>query len=91
MADKERLQLNLRLDGRQDLLDTIKVMARKEGLSLNAWVVATLAEKAGMEPTKPAPAEDLKSAITSVLDQVLAEKLANIKSELKAELGEFAA
>jgi len=91
MADKERLQLNLRLDGRQDLLDTIKIMAKKEGLSLNAWVVATLAEKVGMEPAKPTPTKDLESAITSVLDKLLADKLANIKSELRAELGESAA
>ncbi|MBE9093285.1 MULTISPECIES: hypothetical protein [unclassified Tychonema] len=91
MADKERLQLNLRLDGRQDLLDTIKIMAKKEGLSLNAWVVAALAEKAGMKPARPAPTDDLESAITSVLDKVLGGKLANIKSELRAELGESAA
>ena len=38
----DRCQLNLRLDGRRDLLETIKDVAAAEGLSVNAWVVRTL-------------------------------------------------
>jgi predicted HicB family RNase H-like nuclease len=47
MAD--RVQLNLRLDGRRDLLETIKEVAAAEGLSVNAWVVKTL-EQAASNP-----------------------------------------
>ena len=38
----DRCQLNLRLDGRRDLLESCKEVAAAEGLSLNAWVVKQL-------------------------------------------------
>jgi len=38
----ERIQLNLRLDGRRDLLDAIKIVAASEGLSANAFIVKVL-------------------------------------------------
>ena len=38
----DRLQLNLRLDGKRDLLETVKETAASEGLSVNAWVIKTL-------------------------------------------------
>jgi len=91
MADKERIQLNLRLDGRPDLLDAIKEAARAEDTSVNAWAVAVLADKLGIATSKPAPTEDLESAVASVLDKLLAKRLATIKSELRAELGEVGA
>jgi hypothetical protein len=91
MADKERIQLNLRLDGRPDLLDAIKEAARAEDTSVNAWAVAVLADKLGIATSKPAPTEDLESAVASVLDKLLAKRLATIKSELRAELGELRA
>jgi chromosome segregation ATPase len=37
-----RLQLNLRLDGRRDLLELCKEVAATQGLSLNAWVIKQL-------------------------------------------------
>jgi predicted HicB family RNase H-like nuclease len=46
----DRVQLNLRLDGRRDLLETIKEVAAAEGLSVNAWVLKTL-EQAVSNPT----------------------------------------
>jgi predicted HicB family RNase H-like nuclease len=46
MADKERIQLNLRLDGRPDLLEAIKEAAKAEDTSINSWVVGVLAETA---------------------------------------------
>jgi hypothetical protein len=91
MADKERIQLNLRLDGRADLLDAIKEAAKTEDTSINAWAVAVLADKLGMAASKPAPTEELESTVVAVLDRLLADKLATIKSELRAELGESAA
>lgn len=38
----DRVQLNLRLDGRRDLLESCKEVAASEGLSLNAWVIKQL-------------------------------------------------
>ena len=38
----DRCQLNLRLDGRRDLLESCKEVAAAQGLSLNAWVVRQL-------------------------------------------------
>ena len=89
----KRLQLNLRLDGREELVEAIKATAETKGLSVNSWVVGLLESATGMEPTNTAPTGgDLEVAVASVLDKLLADKLVNIKSELKAELlGESAA
>ena len=38
----DRVQLNLRLDGRRDLLELCKEVAASQGLSLNAWVIKQL-------------------------------------------------
>ncbi|MEG4111361.1 MULTISPECIES: hypothetical protein [unclassified Microcoleus] len=46
----DRVQINLRLDGKQELLETIKKVAAAEGLSPHAWVVKTL-EQATVNPT----------------------------------------
>ena len=86
MAD--RVQLNLRLDGRRDLLDTIKEVAAAEGLSVNAWVVKTL-EQASSNPTPksegthPAlPVADIEPLLDKMLDNKLATKLASFEERL---------
>jgi hypothetical protein len=85
----DRCQLNLRLDGRRDLLDSIKEVATAEGLSLNAWVIRTL-EQAIANPTpkpegtRPAPAvaDDIELVLDSLLDKKLAAKLASFEERL---------
>jgi hypothetical protein len=85
----DRCQLNLRLDGRRDLLDTIKEVAAAEGLSVNAWVIRTL-EQAIANPTpKPeetrpalAVADDIELVLDSMLDKKLAAKLASFEERL---------
>jgi hypothetical protein len=85
----DRCQLNLRLDGRRDLLDSIKEVAAAEGLSLNAWVIRTL-EQAITNPTpksegtRPAPAaaDDIELVLDSMLDKKLAAKLASFEERL---------
>jgi hypothetical protein len=85
----DRCQLNLRLDGRRDLLDSIKEVAAAEGLSLNAWVIRTL-EQAIANPTpkpggtRPAPAvaDDIELVLDSLLDKKLAAKLASFEERL---------
>ena len=73
----ERLQLNLRLDGRDDLLEAVKAVAASQGLSVNAFIVKALEGAVGIEstatgkkkqPTTPAKAKPL---ISKVLDKPL--------------------
>jgi hypothetical protein len=84
----DRVQLNLRLDGRRDLLETIKEVAAAEGLSVNAWVVKTLEQAASnptpkSEGTHPAPSvEDIQLLLDTMLDNKLAAKLASFEERL---------
>jgi hypothetical protein len=86
MAD--RVQLNLRLDGRRDLLETIKEVAAVEGLSVNAWVVKTL-EQAASNPTPKSegtyptpPVADIERLLDEMLDNKLAAQLASFEERL---------
>jgi hypothetical protein len=87
MAD--RCQLNLRLDGRRDLLETIKEVAAAEGLSVNAWVIRTL-EQATANPTpksegtRPAPVvtDNIELVLDKMLDEKLRAKLASFEERL---------
>ena len=84
----DRCQLNLRLDGRRDLLETIKEVAAAQGLSVNAWVIRTL-ELAAANPTPksegtrltPAVA-DIELLLDTMLDNKLAAKLASFEERL---------
>jgi hypothetical protein len=90
----DRCQLNLRLDGRRDLLETIKDVAATEGLSVNAWVIRTL-EIAANQPI-PAPIIQSQAQVSNIsdiepvlddlldtkLDTLLAAKLAGIEERL---------
>lgn len=79
----KRLQLNLRLDGREDLLEAIKATAETNGLSVNSWVVGLLESATGMKPASTAPTGgDLESTIAPLLDKLLAEKLASFEERL---------
>ncbi len=84
----DRVQLNLRLDGRRDLLETIKEVAAAEGLSVNAWVVKTL-EQAASNPTPKSegtnsalPVADIEPLLDTMLDEKLAAKLASFEERL---------
>ncbi len=85
----DRTQLNLRLDGRKDLLETIKGIASAEGLSLNAWVIKTLEQAASITPATPSEGSiqnvsplDIEPMLDTLLDNKLAAKLAAIKERL---------
>jgi hypothetical protein len=84
----DRVQLNLRLDGRRDLLETIKEVAAAEGLSVNAWVVKTLEQAASnptpkSEGTRPAlSVADIELLLDTMLDEKLATKLASFEERL---------
>jgi uncharacterized protein (DUF1778 family) len=90
----DRCQLNLRLDNRRDLLETIKDVAAAEGLSVNAWVIRTLetAASQAISETTPQPGQQesdisdiepvLDSLLDTKLDNLLAAKLAGIEERL---------
>jgi len=63
----DRCQLNLRLDGRRDLLESCKEIAAAQGLSLNAWVVRQL--ELGVSAIPQAPIVDTtRQPLDNVLD-----------------------
>ncbi|MBE9163482.1 MULTISPECIES: hypothetical protein [Microcoleaceae] len=90
----DRCQLNLRLDGRRDLLETIKNVAAAEGLSVNAWVIRTLEQAANQAISAPTIQPQtqvseisdiqpvLDKLLDSKLDTLLATKLAGIEERL---------
>jgi hypothetical protein len=95
MAD--RVQLNLRLDGKRELLETIKEVAAAEGLSVNAWVVRTL-EQATANPTpqfqsiaQPPTTPDIEPILDSKLDIMLDTKLAAKFAAIEERLGKLRA
>jgi hypothetical protein len=102
----DRVQLNLRLDGRRDLLETIKEVAAAEGLSVNAWVLRVL-EQATNSPgydfitapiakseTIPAPAPaipDIEPVLDTMLDKKLDALLAAKFAGIEERLGKLRA
>ena len=90
----DRCQLNLRLDGRRDLLETIKDVAAAEGLSVNAWVVRALEQAANQaiaappiqSQTQVSEISDIEPALDKLLDKkldtLLVAKLAGIEERL---------
>ena len=73
----DRIQLNLRLDGRAELLEAIKSAAAAKDLSINAFVLATMESAVGMvSSTAPTPSsEDLESVLDKLLDTKLEGRL----------------
>lgn len=95
MTERKRTQLNLRFDGKDDLLETLKSAAQAKGESLNAYCARVLAESVEMSSgnTSAANLSSDSSSITldnkvldnKVLDKVeamLAERLGGIEERL---------
>jgi uncharacterized protein (DUF1778 family) len=82
MTDKERIQLNLRLDGNKDLYEAIKVEAARQGTSVNSFVINALEAALNWQDECPATAVSLDAVLEVVekrLDALLDEKLAEEK------------
>ena len=93
----DRVQLNLRLDGKRELLETIKEVAAAEGLSVNAWVVRIL-EQAVANPApqsqpiaQPPTIPDIEPILDSKLDTMLDTKLAAKFAVIEERLGKLRA
>jgi len=77
MADNDRIQLNLRFDGRRELLDAVKAAAAASNISINEFVMRSL--RASL--SRPELIH-LQSASIAPLDAVLENRLAAIEERL---------
>lgn len=88
---KERVQLNLRFDGRKDLLEAIKEAADDSGLSVNAWAIQAFEAALGLSsasPPKRKTAAVLMPKLESRMEE-LEQRLARL--EESSQSGEIAA
>lgn len=91
MSDpKERIQLNLRLDGHRELYDAVKVRATTENTSVNQFVINALRSALGwelIESTLSPKTEVLESRLAALEERLalvisLEERLAKVENEL---------
>jgi hypothetical protein len=93
MAIAQRIQLNVRFDGRKKLLQEIRETAKKNKLSVNAWIVKTLerAIRTGTILVSPIAPEELETNISTIVEtlknveaQIIAVAAAKVEPENKA-------
>ncbi|MBD1929210.1 hypothetical protein H6F74_23635 [Trichocoleus sp. FACHB-90] len=74
MSDgKERIQLNLRLDGHKDLYEAVKLAASQKDTSVNQFVINAL---------KAALGRDAEAALSSQVESAIESRLAVLESRL---------
>jgi hypothetical protein len=72
MSERERIQLNLRLDGHKELYEAVKAVAAEQDTSVNAWVINAMRSALGWSPIEsPARAQALEERL-AVLEERLA-------------------
>jgi transposase-like protein len=72
MSEKERIQLNLRLDGHKELYEAVKAAAASQDTSVNAWVINAMRSALGWEPlNSPTRSQALEERL-AVLEERLA-------------------
>jgi transposase-like protein len=73
MSDqRERIQLNLRLDGHKELYEAVKAAAAEQDTSVNAWVINAMRSALGWEPlNSPTRSQALEERL-AVLEERLA-------------------
>ncbi|WP_193200920.1 hypothetical protein [Nostoc sp. MG11] len=90
MSEKERLQLNLRLDGYRELYEAVKAEAARQNTSVNSFVINALKSSVGWQqeepPSNQSPLslEVILEAVESRLDNILDEKIQEKLGELAA-------
>jgi hypothetical protein len=100
MSERERIQLNLRLDGHKDLYEAVKDAAARQNASVNAFVINALKAAVGWEttnhttdtsiPNVEAIVEAVKKELDSTLDTALdTRRDATLDTRLDAKLAEF--
>lgn len=81
----ERLQLNIRLDGKRDTLEAIKEAAAKSGESINAYCVRILSESVGL--ADPTPSKSTSGITSTDVEELLAGKLAPLLAKIERLAG----
>jgi uncharacterized protein (DUF1778 family) len=90
MSEKERLQLNLRLDGYRELYEAVKAEAARQNTSVNSFVINAVKDSVGWQQEEPLfnqsslSLEVILEALEKRLDDILDKKI-------EEKLGEFAA
>jgi len=67
----ERIQLNIRMDGRRELYDALREEAQRQGVSINQFVLGLIQAAVGMEESPTVGA-----------NPVLEERLARLEAQL---------
>jgi len=93
MNGKERIQMNVRLDGHNDLYEAVKLEAARQDTSVNTFVINALKVALGWEDTESPPysptppLEAILEALAPRLDKLVEQKV----NERLNNVGELAA
>ena len=81
----KRLQINVRLEGKQELYDAIKEEAHLRGMSMSAFIVHSLEKAVGMSPQQQQEIilsqevfDFLEDKIEEVIDRKLSQKVEEV-------------
>ncbi|WP_341531416.1 hypothetical protein WKK05_37545 (plasmid) [Nostoc sp. UHCC 0302] len=88
MSEKERLQLNLRLDGYRELYEAVKAEAARQNTSVNSFVINALKSSVGWQQEEPSSnqsslsleviLEAVEKRLDDILDKKIEEKLRDL-------------
>lgn len=86
MSERERIQLNLRLDGHKELYEAVKAEAARQNTSVNSFVVSALKRAVGQQVDNPTALslETILEAVDTKLDTLVDSKLAERLGKLAA-------
>jgi uncharacterized protein (DUF1778 family) len=90
MSEKERLQLNLRLDGHRELYEAVKAEAAKQDTSVNSFVINALKAAVGWQQSI-APDKQTSLSLEAILEAVENRLDEILDKKLEERLGEFLA
>ncbi|MBD1889319.1 toxin-antitoxin system HicB family antitoxin [Coleofasciculus sp. FACHB-SPT9] len=89
---KERIQLNLRLDGHKDLYEAVKVAASEQDTSVNQFVIDALKAALGWEAeaaVSPQIVSEIESRLALLESHLaLVSSIENRLDEVEQQLGE---
>jgi hypothetical protein len=90
MSEKERLQLNLRLDGHRELYEAVKAEATRLDTSVNSFVINALKAAVGWQQEQ-APDKQTSLSLEAILEAVENRLDKILDKKLEERLGEFLA
>lgn len=87
--DKQRYQLNLRLDKEPELLDEIKNAAEKRSVNITTFVLDAVRAALGKPTSTPSPApswDQINERLEHLIDNKLEERLGKVERRLRDEV-----